>query len=86
MKPRIVVISATLAVASLSACGGHSEPAGSPTPPSPPMSQQQSLDTEGVADLARSTSETGTAFAVNEGALRITDTSETTEPVSLNGM
>jgi hypothetical protein len=86
MKHRMVAISAILATVSLGACGGHGESVNNPNPPPPPMSQQQILDTNGVLELAKKTSETSAPFAVNDGALQLTDTSETTDPVSLNGM
>lgn len=79
MKRRIAVIGATLAGVCLGACHHHSNSA-------PPASQQQALDTNGVLQLAQKTSDTGTPFAVNDGAVQITDTSETADPVSLNGM
>jgi hypothetical protein len=53
---------------------------------SPPVSTSQSLDTEKLLAQARVSSETGAPYAVDGGALTLTDTSETSEPLSLNGM
>jgi hypothetical protein len=70
-----------LATALVSACndGGH---AGT----MPAAATVQRLDTSQVLALARQPSETGEPFAVNQGALVLTDTSETTEPVTVDAM
>jgi hypothetical protein len=44
------------------------------------------LDTAQVLALAKQTSETSSPFAVNGGALTLTDTSDTSEPISVDGM
>ena len=71
----------------LSACGSNhnsTPPTSSQTPP--PSSSNQMLDTAQVLALAQQSSETSMPFAVNGGALTLTDTSETSEPASVNGM
>jgi hypothetical protein len=79
MKRTIAVIStAVLVAAAATACndGGSSAV---PVPAGP-----QSLGTAQVLDQARQTTETGSPYAVNNGALTLTDTSDTSEPVSVN--
>jgi hypothetical protein len=44
----------------------------------------QSLDTAQVLAQARETSETSTPYPVNDGALTLNDTSDTSEPISVN--
>lgn len=80
---QITTVSA-LAALGLSACGGSNSSAPAMTPPPPAMGQ--SLDTAAVLALAQKSSETATAFAVNDGALTLTDTSDDTPPVLIDGM
>jgi len=48
------------------------------------MSQQ--LDTAHVLALAQQTSDTSSPFQVDDGALTLTDTSDTSVPISVIGM
>lgn len=73
---------AAVAAACLSACGDHG--GGSVATPTMPTTQQ--LDTAGVLALAQKSSEVSEPFAINDNALVITDTSDTAEPISVNGM
>ena len=50
------------------------------------MSSAQQLDTAQVLALARSGSETAVPLQVDGGLLAITDTSDTAEAISVNGM
>lgn len=50
----------------------------------PPVSGAQSLDTAAVLAQARQTSETASPYAVNSGALTLTDTSDTTQAIKVN--
>jgi hypothetical protein len=79
-KPVILGV-ATLAAGILSACGGSDEPnmtAGSEPP--------QSLDSQQVLVLAEVTSDHTLPFQVNDGAVTLNDTSETSEPININAM
>jgi hypothetical protein len=88
MKLKIVLIgAAAIAAAALSACGGgdHNSQASTPsTPPTMPTTQQ--LDTAQVLALAQKSSEVSAPFEVNGGMLTLTDTSDTTDAISVNGM
>jgi hypothetical protein len=61
------------------ASGGSGSSAPGGTTPS-----QQSLDTQGVLAQAQTRSETASPYTVDDGALELTDTSETTAPISIN--
>ncbi len=82
MKKRGALTAAVLTAAGMSACGdsGH-DSASQSTPPAP---QQQNLDTAQVLALAQKPSETATPFNVNAGMLELTDTSDTSQPISVN--
>jgi hypothetical protein len=83
MKKRTALTAAVLTVAGMSACGdGTNDVASLPGQPTTP--QQQNLDTAQVLALAQKPSETATPFNVNAGMLELTDTSDTTEPVTVN--
>ena len=85
MKSKIAIVMAAAVAATLvSACGDdHNTP---PMTPTMPTSTAQALDTPQVLALAKATSETSSPFAVDEGALTLTDTSDTTEPSSIDLM
>ena len=72
------------AIGSVSACGGGGGSDVAQTPPAP-SSSTQALDTAQVLIQARAISETSDPYPVNDGALILTDTSETSEPLSVNG-
>ncbi len=72
MKPKhLIIAGSVLLAAALTGCGGDSD-------------SPKALDTAGVLNLARQTSETATPLTVNEGAVTVTDGSETAEPVVVN--
>ncbi len=74
---------AAIAAGSISACGGDNGQAVAAPPPA--RVANQSLDTAQVLAQARDTSETSSPFPVNDGAVVLTDTSDTAEPMSING-
>jgi hypothetical protein len=86
-----ILVVAAVAAGSISACGGggggggDSGPAMATAMPPPPSVTHQSLDTAQVLAQARHTSETSSPYPVNDDALVLTDTRDTTEPVSING-
>lgn len=90
MKCRMAILGvAAVAAGSISACGGggggDSGQAMATAMPPPPSVTHQSLDTAQVLAQARHTSETSSPYPVNDDALVLTDTRDTTEPVSING-
>jgi len=83
MKLRMMAFTiAAVAVGSISACG---DGGGSGVAMPPPSSSAQALDTAQVLTQARQTSETNDPYPVNNGTLVLSDASDTTEPVSVNG-
>jgi len=90
VKCRMAILGvAAVAAGSISACGGggggDSGQAMATAMPPPPSVTHQSLDTAQVLAQARHTSETSSPYPVNDDALVLTDTRDTTEPVSING-
>jgi hypothetical protein len=82
-----VLTAAVAAALGLTGCGGSSHSgsaAASPPPPAPPTSQNQSLDTSQVLMQAKQTSESSSPYPVDDGALTLTDTSETSSPITVN--
>jgi hypothetical protein len=73
-----------LAAGLVSGCGGGQGQSAAGI--SPPVSTFQSLDTEKLLAQARASSETGAPYAVDGGALTLTDTSDTSEPLGIDGM
>jgi hypothetical protein len=73
---------ALLIATALTACGGGS----SSSVASPPAAttNAQSLDSAEVLVQAQHTSEIAFPYQVNDGALTLTDTSETSQPISVN--
>ncbi len=65
----------------LTACGGGGNTASAPPPPTP----SGEVATAHILAQARIPSETAEAYAVNSGAVVFTDTSETTEPIAVDG-
>jgi hypothetical protein len=85
VKQKIAILGvAALAAGSISACGGGNGQAAAVMPP-PTSVTSQSLDAVQVLAQARQASETSSPYAVNDGALVLTDTSDTSEPISVNG-
>jgi hypothetical protein len=68
----------------ITACGHDDKTTMNPPPPPPPT--VQSLDTAAVLAMAMMSSETSDPIMVNEGVVVLTDTSETTEPISIDAM
>jgi hypothetical protein len=90
VKCRMAILGvAAVAAGSISACGGGGGGGGdsgqATSMPPPPSVTHQSLDTAQVLAQARHTSETSSPYPVNDDALVLTDTRDTTEPVSING-
>lgn len=82
MKHRIAILGvAAIALGSMSGCGGGNGQAAMP----PPSMTSQSLDSAQVLAQARHTSETSSPYPVNDGALVLTDASDTTEPIDITG-
>jgi len=80
-----IVTGVGLAAGLLSACGsdqGHTASAS----PMPPASTAQSLDTQQLLAQAKMSSDSSAPYAVDSGQLTLTDTSETSDPISVNGM
>jgi len=73
---------ALLIATALTACGGGSSSSGASISIVTPSAQ--SLDTSGVLAQAQRTSEIAVPYQVNDGALTLTDTSETSQPISVN--
>jgi hypothetical protein len=83
MKRKLAMLgSAAVAAGVVAGCGGSN---GTPPPPSPPPTTGQMLDTAAVLAQAKSASDETEPYAVNDGAVVLTDTSETTEPVMVDG-
>jgi hypothetical protein len=81
MKAKIIIPLVSVVAGSLmSACGGG----GNSGPPVSQGPQPQAPDTAEVLAQARVTSETSEPYAVDDGALTLTDTSETSEPINVN--
>ena len=84
MKTKVAVLSAMGVAATLvTACGHDDNTTMNPTPPPPTT---QSLDTAGVLNLAMMSSETSDPIMVDDGALVLTDASETTDPINVDAM
>jgi hypothetical protein len=79
---------AVIVVGTLAGCGGGSdmpEAAGGSAAQSPqPQVHVQSLDTLQLLEQAREVSNTTDPYLVNGGALRLTDTSDSSDPVLVN--
>jgi hypothetical protein len=82
MNLKIAVVgTAAIVAGTVTACGGGSGPPHVNTGTPPSMSATQSLDTAQVLAQAQVTSETALPYAVDNGALTLTDTSETSDPI-----
>lgn len=69
----------------LAACSNNDHPNAS-LPPVPVPQTPQALDPAQVLALAQKTSETASPFAVNGGLITLSDTSETSSPVTVDAM
>ncbi len=85
MKTKLAVLSAMGVAAVLVTACGHDDNTAMNPPPAPP-SMTQSLDTAAVLTMARMGSETSEPMMVDDGAVLLTDTSETTDPISVAAM
>ena len=85
MKHKMAILGVAAIVAgSISACGSGDNGLATAMSPSPGVTSQ-SLDTAQVLAQARQSSEISSPYPVIDGALALTDTSDTTEPVGING-
>jgi hypothetical protein len=77
-------------VGSVAGCGGSGAsmaPSATATTQSPaPQAHTQSLDTGQLLEQARQVSETADPYAVNDGVLKLTDTSDETDPILVNAV
>ncbi|HEY0341502.1 MAG TPA: hypothetical protein VGC34_11900 [Steroidobacteraceae bacterium] len=86
MKRKSVVIGVAAAVAGILSACGHDHDGGSPPTPPPPANTNISVTTsELLTGYAEKPSETAQPLAVNGGAFTITDTSDNSAPLSVNG-
>jgi hypothetical protein len=83
------VTAVAVAAAALSGCGGGDGMNAATSAPAAAAataaSTMQSLDTAQVLVQARESSETGSPYAVDNGMLRLTGTSDTAEPLAIDG-
>ncbi len=91
MKRKLAIMTSVgLAAGLVSGCGGgdHGQTSGGGmgSGGGGTMPSSVSLSTGDVLTLAQKTSETASPYAVDGGALMLTDTSETSEPLSINAM
>ncbi|HEY6457024.1 MAG TPA: hypothetical protein VIY90_17250 [Steroidobacteraceae bacterium] len=94
MKRNIALVTSVgVAFGLLGGCGGADNgppvSSGSSGPSGPSgtgstTATRQSLDTEGVLAQAQKSSETSSPYAVDDGLLALTDTSDTSAPVTIN--
>jgi len=85
MKGKLAIMTGVgLAAGLISGCGGGDGQVSSGGGSTPPNSV--SLTTLEVLSLAQMPSDRSSPTAVNNGAVVLSDTSETSEPVSINGM
>ena len=81
MKAKLLFAAAAAALsAAVSSCGGPSA-AALPTP-TPPVAT--AIETAQILREAQQPSESAEPYAVNNGGLMFTDTSETTEPIAID--
>jgi hypothetical protein len=88
MKKRAALTAAVLTAAGISGCGGGGNGQSAAAPPSqatPTAPQKQALDTAQVLALAKESSETASPFPVDSGLLVLTDTSETSGAITVDG-
>ncbi len=74
------MVGASVAIATLAGCGGHGGGAAAV-----PVPAAQKVDTAAVLAQARVASETAQPYGVDDGALQFTDTSDTSQPIDVNG-
>jgi hypothetical protein len=86
MRKTALIGAAVLAAACLTACGSGHNGGSVFTPTQPPPPQTDQLDTAQVLAMAQRSSEISSPLNVDGGVLTITDTSDTAEAISVNGM
>jgi hypothetical protein len=87
MKRKVAIMTSVgLAAGLVSGCGGgnNGQTAGAGGGSTAPTSV--SLATGDVLSLAQKSSETAAPFAVDGGAVMLTDTSDTSEPINIDAM
>jgi hypothetical protein len=82
---------AAIVIAGAAGCGGSgalsaamAPGATAAAPPPQPQVHTQSLDTAQVLEQARSVSNTASPYAVDDGALKLTDTSDSSDPIAVD--
>ncbi len=81
MKAKLFILGSVALAGLVAACHDNHQGAAPPAP-----STALALDTAHVLQLAQLSSETTNPSVVNGGAITITDTSETSQPLVINGM
>ena len=86
MKRKTVVIGVAAAVAGILSACGHDHSGGEPPVTPPPTNTNVMVTTsELLTGYAEKPSETAAPILVNGGVFSISDTSETTNPIAVNG-
>jgi len=85
----ILIAVAAILTGTLAGCDGGSAMSGAAasaaqSQPPQPQEHAQSLDTLQLLEQAREVSNTADPYLVNGGALRLTDTSESSDPILVN--
>jgi hypothetical protein len=83
MKLKILLIVGAAVAAGAAGCGGSDHTTATTPPPVSPSGR--GLVTSQVLSQAQQPSETAEPYPVNDGAITLIDTNETSEPVSVNG-
>jgi hypothetical protein len=86
MKSKFLLIGGLCVASVMTACHNNNDGSSTTPPPTatpPPTMSGMALDTAQVLALAQVTSETSSPIAVNGGALTLSDSSETTAPISV---
>jgi hypothetical protein len=91
MKPNGIHIAiAAIVIGSAAGCGGSgATPAPGVTPQAQPPQAEvhtQSLDTAQLLEQARHASDSADPYAVDDGALKLTDTSDSSDPLLVNAI
>jgi hypothetical protein len=84
-RNRYAIGAAALATIILASCGGSDGDSGNASTGSSTTSTTSSFDTADVWAQALQKSETTEPYALNNGAVVFSDTSDTTQPISITG-
>jgi hypothetical protein len=84
-RNRYAIGAAALATIILASCGGSDGDSGNASTVSSTTSTTSSFDTADVWAQALQKSETTEPYALNNGAVVFSDTSDTTQPISITG-